>query len=426
MTQYGRNLVESIGNLPTTSPLRRPLLQMVAHDIRVSHVAADFGVTPRTVYTAMQEEENLVQSMVSRPGVKRCRIEEDQIELATQFLDEAAPIPSGRTYRLVRVTYENLYAMYRAFCEDRRADPLGKTYFIDKILHATNVRHSGDDTICKLCDKKKKWQVPFPLSKKDQEQYDELVDHVETWHQQGQYYLQKKNLLITERRQNVVMIIQDFTQILVQSTFYQDLIIVFYKFDANAVGNLHRRYNHFVAPTSDTSNDGNFVARCWKHLLDHGMLTPFDEIHILSDGGGKHFKTTAMMNFFGILQMASGKKIEYNFFERYHGHSVCDAAAAHAKNALNVYQRDTGVPVNTPQQIINIINNVQNHVAIVAPTVKTDVLPPFKTMNGITSRHKFTFDHKTIFGRKLSKDQQENLTFPMANSQYFGTFLAGL
>ena len=116
---------------------------MVAHDIRVSHVAADFGVTPRTVYTAMQEEENLVQSMVSRPGVKRCRIEEDQIELATQFLDEAAPIPSGRTYRLVRVTYENLYAMYRAFCEDRRADPLGKTYFIDKILHATNVRHSG-------------------------------------------------------------------------------------------------------------------------------------------------------------------------------------------------------------------------------------------------------------------------------------------
>ena len=29
--------------------------------------------------------------------------------------------------------------------------------------------------------------------------------------------------------------------------------------------------------------------------------------------------------------MATGKTVEYNFFESYHGHSVCDAAAAHAK-----------------------------------------------------------------------------------------------
>jgi hypothetical protein len=292
MAQYGRNLVEKVRELPNTSPLRRSLIQMVAGDIRVQHVGADFNVTTRTVYNALGDETNLVQSMVYRTGVKRARIEEDQIELANQFLDEAAPIPSGRNYRLVRVTYDNLYAMYRGYCLDRHADPLGKTYFIEKVLHSTNVRHSGDDTICKQCDKRKKWQKPFPLGKKDQKTYDELLCHVHTWHKQGEYYLEKKNLLTQQARPDMLMVIQDFTQLLVQSTFFQDLIIVFYQYDAAAVGNLRRRYYHFVAPTSDTSNDGNFVVRCWKNIRDQNMLAPFTEIRILSDGGGKHFKTT--------------------------------------------------------------------------------------------------------------------------------------
>jgi len=66
-------------------------------------------------------------------------------------------------------------------------------------------------------------------------------------------------------------------------------------------------------------------------MLDNDFFDDFTLIRILSDGGGKHFKTTAMMNFFGVVQMATGKTVEYNFFESYHGHSVCDAAAAHAK-----------------------------------------------------------------------------------------------
>jgi len=61
-----------------------------------------------------------------------------------------------------------------------------------------------------------------------------------------------------------------------------------------------REYHHFVAPTSATTNDGNFVVRCWKFMLDNDFFEDFTLIRILSDGGGKHFKTTAMMNFFGV------------------------------------------------------------------------------------------------------------------------------
>jgi len=148
-------------------------------------------------------------------------------------------------------------------------------------------------------------------------------------------------------------------------------------------------------------------------------------IRILSDGGGKHFKTTAIMNFFGVVQMATEKTVEYNFFESYHGHSVCDAAAAHAKNALNVHQRDNDDPINTPPQIVTIINQVENHKARVAPTRKTDSLPGFATMHGITSMHQFTFNHDTISGSRLSRLHTNDITFFMTKTQYFVDLLAG-
>jgi len=92
---------------------------------------------------------------------------------------------------------------------------------------------------------------------------------------------------------------------------------------------------------------------------------------------------------------------------------------AHAKNALNVHQRDHDDPINTPPQITDIINTVANHKGRVAPTRVTDVLPDFATMNGIMSMHKFTFDHNTITGSKISRVDSNDIIFPMANTEYF-------
>jgi len=36
-----------------------------------------------------------------------------------------------------------------------------------------------------------------------------------------------------------------------------------------------REYHHFVAPTSATTNDGNFVGRCWKFMLDNDFFEDF-------------------------------------------------------------------------------------------------------------------------------------------------------
>ena len=425
LSQYARNLIESSQEMPLTSPIRRGIIQMCAGSVRVKDIAIDVHVTTQTVYTALAAENNVATSMKSHPHLKRKRIEEVDEELARQFLDDACPIPSGRDFRLVRMTYDNLYAMYVGFCNDRNAGPLGKTYFLEKILHSTKVRHSSDETICKLCDGKKKWDKPEPLNAKDQKKWNEYVEHERVWHEQGRYYLEKKNELVYQMREEVVMVLQDFTQLLVQGTFFQDLIIVLYIYDLQAVGHLKREYHHFIAPTSDTSNDGNFVVRCWKYMIENNWFDDFTMIRILSDGGGKHFKTTAIMNFFGVVQMATEKIVEYNFFESYHGHSVCDAAAAHAKKALNNHQRDNQDPINTPPQIATIINKVENHKARVAPTRQTDKLPEFATMNGITSMHKFTYTHDTITGSKISRVDTNDIVCFMTNTEYFVELLAG-
>jgi len=46
--------------------------------------------------------------------------------------------------------------------------------------------------------------------------------------------------------------------------------------------------------------------------------------------------------------------IEYNFFESNHGHSVCDRVAAHAKNKLNLHQRNNNEIISTSQKIVKI------------------------------------------------------------------------
>ena len=170
MIQYAKKLIASTKEMPLTSPIRKGLIQIISKDVRVKDVAADLGVTPPTIYNALNSAQNLALSMASRPNQKRARVEDVDIELAIQFLDDVAPIPSGREYRLVRVTYENLYAMYVGFCNDRNAGPLGKTFFIDNVLHSTGVRHSADETHLQIVRRKKKVGQALPPQRQGPEE----------------------------------------------------------------------------------------------------------------------------------------------------------------------------------------------------------------------------------------------------------------
>jgi hypothetical protein len=160
------------------------------------------------------------------------------------------------------------------------------------------------------------------------------------------------------------------------------------------------QYFHFVANSPEESNDYWFLIECWKTLCNLAFFGAASTINIWSDGGGKHFKLTPTITFFNQLAARYGKAIYCNFFASYHGHSICDAAAAHAKNKITMYMRDEKKPIKTPEEIINHIKEIKNVKAQISPNVKRvekkskDIFPTFKQ---IKTPHFFMFLGNTVF-----------------------------
>jgi len=144
-------------------------------------------------------------------------------------------------------------------------------------------------------------------------------------------------------------------------------------------------------------------------MFQEGLFNNFDEISIWSDGGPKHFKITACMSLFSFLQSHSKKKIVYNFFESHHGHSVCDGVAKHAKEKLQNHQRHEQEPVKTSSRISELVNEIRNHQAHVAPSCQVD-LRKFKTFTTIRSFHCFKFAVGKVTGWDNSTDGGQGST----------------
>ncbi len=227
----------------------------------------------------------------------------------------------------------------------------------------------------------------------------------------------KKNRLIEQKDSSKFLLLHDFTQLQVQGTFYQDLIIVLYCFNPELDGKLQTEYFHFVGSSSDQKNDIGFVTAAWKYLIKDGFFDGCSSIMIFSDGGPKHFKITSCMSFFAAMQKHLGIKISYNFFGSNHGHSVCDVAAAHAKNKMNVTQRDRGLPLNSPKEIARTISTIKNSDAVVA--ISDSHPGKIATFNKIRTCHKFEFSNDFAYGYALSTDVNILYSWKLPDNIFF-------
>jgi hypothetical protein len=140
-------------------------------------------------------------------------------------------------------------------------------------------------------------------------------------------------------------------------------------------------------------------------------------MELFSDGGPKHFKITGTMSFVCHLSAFLNIPIIYHFFETNHGHSVCDAAASQAKGSLNVYQRDFQIPVKTPTEIVNVIDQVAYHNASLCPIPEWPK-EEFTTFRTIRSYHKFTFEGGKVHGWKFSESLAKSKTWNVAPSTF--------
>lgn len=410
---YARSIMEGVQRMPHNNPARRSILQLCAQDVAVKHVAEDFRVSAETVYASLRDDNNFLVDLKYTPGVTRKRVSDGDLEVAMLFMNEHFPITSGRDFRVVSITYDLMYVIYVTFCQDRCVGALGKTCFMEKVIAPLKIHHTTDSAMCKICKKLERLQNLQVRTQAQDEELAELYWHQSIWREQCEYYRLRKHLLAHRSKQEEIIIVQDFTQLQVQGTFYQDLIIAAYFYNENVVGRLACEVTHYVASSSREKNDVNFVIRAWANLIISGYFDNYKMITVFSDGAGKHFKATSMMTFMGWLKKTLKVELEYNFFESNHGHNVCDAAAAAAKRAINVYQRDTGIAVRTPEKIVDVIVTIKNFMALVCPQEPSEAVPEFETFKKIRTARKFLFNDTHAFGYERSRDGFDFASWPM-------------
>ena len=252
------------------------------------------------------------------PGTKRKRISEERVKEAEEFIDSNIPTISGRDYKVLSISHNNLYEKY---CKEV-PDPFGKTLFYSKVLNTFKIHHNKKVDFCPYCS-----GSDFNAEKGHG---DGLKQHQEDAEAQIRYYFRDKTKV--SQNHDFLLLVQDFTQIQFGDDSCQDLIITIYYHDDEKSCKIGHEFYHFLC---EHPNDINFVASAWTSFIDE-IIERFHptEISIWSDRGPKHFKISKHMAFWWQTSTTLNLQIAYNFFASYHGHNVCDAAAAHVKRAV--------------------------------------------------------------------------------------------
>ena len=218
-------------------------------------------------------------------NVTRSVISEEKMEEIHTILNDILPVQSGRNWRYQEVTDKKLYEMYKA--EVKSETPVSKSFLIYKVLAKENVHHSKAVKFCPICELEDENTV--------------VSKHKELIAIQKIAYQQQKKEIATGKSLKAILITQDFTQLELEGSFVQDLIICKYSHKKGAKDGLEREYVHFVGKIG-TKNDISFVVGSWMVLLQSNWFDGIEDIYIWSDGGPKHFKISSNMKFLLALQ----------------------------------------------------------------------------------------------------------------------------
>lgn len=328
-----------------------------------------------------------------------------RIELARRIIGEIIPMVSGRNYRVQVISGQELY---RRYCEEVKR--VGKkeegTHMalsitrINNMLMGWRIHHSTDATQCPICkllhdygngqppppnlqgNELTKWQKKLNKCKNSNHKHKSQTQH--------KIHKQTKDKMVKEQLTDLMIILQDFTQLEPQSGFNQDFILTLLTYDTTEPDKIKRQYYHFIGEQDD-KNDVYFVIAVWEQLLREKVIGDnIKKIDVWSDGGPKHFKIKECMYYFSTIKQTYNKQITYNFYESYHGHNSCDAAASHSKKRINKQQRDTNIPIHTAGQLASAINTLNHHYAQVTPQI-TKYGWKVTPIKGIKSFYKFQF-----------------------------------
>ena len=236
-------------------------------------------------------------------------------------------------------------------------------------LKTQNIRHNPERELCPHCEELNELNKrTTPLLPSEHEIKTRLERHQTIAKQQSLYYTTMRSN-ITEKQ---IICVMDFSLFQIANNNHQDLIITLINNKPPKQEEKERKrekkttklnpsitspklkypqqpiYYHFFGE-GGLKNDICFVAEVFfNHLVPKLMV--YDEILFWTDGGPKHFKISPLIKLIHKLSnnQLKNKKISHHFFASYHGHSICDAAAAHIKFAI---EKDLNITQHAPQNI---------------------------------------------------------------------------
>ena len=315
------------------------------------------------------------------------------IQLLKQILDEILPVVRGRDYRNLYVPVMSLYKQYVDRVMNQHKDKgLLLTYtYIRNYLHTLNVRHKSNTSICPHCERLYELEQKQCLDSNEKEEVKNLNYHKQVSDSQIVYIREQREY----RGYDSVFVVMDFTTIDFVTHHFNDLIITIY-FPSFI------QYLHFIGEVG-VKNDVSFVIYVFENYLI-SRLNHFANVSIWSDGGPKHFKVSSLSGYlYEKQQQHSHVNFSYNFFGSYHGHSVCDAVAAHAKRkAIATMNETTHVP-KCADELCEVVGKLSYTQAFPLSSPSSP-FNKYKTFQGIKKYHKFIFSNNVISAFNLSSE----------------------
>lgn len=243
------NLVTVLQKLNHNCPFRRPLIGEISKGLELEEIKRCFQVSDTTARRAINERDQPTTdsglwNIKYKPKSKRRRYQQAREQLV-EVLNDLAPKPSARDYRICTTTKGKFYEDYLASLPEGE-HRFSKRFLIDKFLGrhhgVAREQHEGeriqwvkDASMCKHCRRRDELMAKAKtkkLSKKEKEELKQAnLHHALIQAQRGEYLNIKHDLAAGKMAEGTILIVQDFTQLnTTKGGFWQDLIIVWFEY----------------------------------------------------------------------------------------------------------------------------------------------------------------------------------------------------
>jgi len=114
------------------SQLKAPLIAAIFQEFDDSYLRREFDFRK---LEGSEMDLKSDQAICGCLALRRKRVLVEEFNLAMQFLDESVPVQSGRDYRILKTTKNELFCRYVEWTCEQGRQPFSKTFFIYKVVN---------------------------------------------------------------------------------------------------------------------------------------------------------------------------------------------------------------------------------------------------------------------------------------------------